>query len=293
MLGLPRYQIEARLAVAISVFKLRLRTAAAQTWTSQGDKVKKLFAFHIAFLIAGATAIPAQNRNPHVAPLSVEQILDRHEEAVGGREALERIRSLHEVDVIQIPKTGQTEIADLWVVPGKCYSASHVKERRETFKAGYDGETGWSIDPRVGFKELSGQDLANARRVALFPEEIRLRELVSQMHVKGKARVGEHEAYIVEIQFEAGYLSRMYFDSKTWLKVREDVLLTTSPDSPITEIYFDDFREIPDVKIKYAFRRVEKANKHTVVVHVKELHFNVPVEESLFKPPSSTLHIQR
>ena len=86
----------------------------------------------------------------------------------------------------------------------------------------------------------------------------------------------------------------MYFDSKTWLKIREDVTqVDPSGHQSVEEIYFDDFRDIPDLKIKVAFRRTEKSAQHTVVERVKELRFNVPVDESLFKPPSSTLHIQR
>lgn len=254
--------------------------------------MKKLTVCYTIFLIAEASATQAQNRNSHVVLPSVEQILDRHEQAVGGREALDKIRSLHEVDIVQIPRTGETGVSDVWVVPNKCYIALHMKQRAETFKVGFDGETGWSTTPQVGLKKLSGEDLAHARRLAMFPEEIRLRELVSQIRLKGKARVGKRETYVLEIEFDAGYLARMYFDSETWLKIREDVVQTDSPSSPIQEVYFDDFREIPDMKIKYAFRRVEKA-KYTGVEHVKELHFNVSVDESLFRIPSSHIYIQR
>lgn len=246
----------------------------------------------LGLFVAAAIPTQVQNQNSHVVLPSVEQILDRHEQAVGGREALEKIRSLHEVDIVHVPRTGDTGISEAWIVPKKSYATFHWKQRAEMFKSGFDGETAWSIAPRVGLKKLSGEDLAHARRLTMFPEEIRLRELVSQIRLKGKARVGGREAYILEIEFDAGYLARMYFDSETWLKVREDVVRTDSPGSPIREIYFDDFREIPDLKIKYAFRRVEKS-KNTAVEHVKELHFNVPVDESLFKVPSSRIYIQR
>src|SRR6266436_908208 len=100
----------------------------------------------LGLFVAAAIPTQAQSQNsPAVLP-SVEQILDKYEQAIGGRAAWEKIRSLHEVDIVQIPRTGETGISDVWVVPNKCYIALHMKQRAETFKVGFDGETGWSIE---------------------------------------------------------------------------------------------------------------------------------------------------
>ncbi len=242
--------------------------------------------------MAPVAASPSQKQNSQSLP-RIEQILDNHLQAVGGREAWEKVQTLHETDTLEFPKAlGGTAVGELWFARNRCYIA--VTLRGASYKSGFDGETGWSIDPRSGLKKLNGEDLAPSQRNSLFPEEIRLRELVSRMSLKRTALVNGHQAYVIEVKFSKRYASTMYFDSKTWLKIREDVTqVDPSGHQSVEEIYFDDFRDIPDLKIKVAFRRTEKSAQHTVVERVKELRFNVPVDESLFKPPSSTLHIQR
>src|SRR5882672_2154785 len=253
-------------------------------------KIASASAWLVTFLITAVTVSQTPNRSGQSLP-TIEQVLDKHEQAVGGHDAWEKIHTLHEIDTVEFLRSRETTVAEKWFASNRYYLAT--KRRSAVFKTGFDGETGWSISPQFGFKMLSGEDLSPLRWEAMFPIETRLRELVSRMKLRGKTQVGKHATYAVEVKFSQGFAATMYFDSNTWVIVREDVAQTNSFGSQIEEAYYDDYREVPDLKVKLAFRTTEKSPQYTVVSIVKELHFNVPVDESLFKPPSNTLHIQR
>jgi len=252
--------------------------------------LKIALVWFVTFLMTALAASHTENRGSQPVP-TIEEVLDKHEQAVGGHDAWEKIHTLHEIDAVEFLRTGDKAVAETWLAFNRCYLT--VERRGAIFKTGFDGETGWSISPQFGFKMLGGEDLSPLRWAAMFPGETRLRELVSRMNLRSEIRVGKHATYVVEVKFTQGFTATMYFDSTTWLLVRKDIAKTNSFGSQVEEIYYDDYRDVPDLKIKCPYRTTEKSPQYTVVNIVKELHFNVPVNESLFKPPSSRLYIQR
>ena len=91
------------------------------------------------------------------------------------------------IDTIELPKTAETGVANKWLAPDRFYAV--VTRGGATFKSGFDGEAGWVSSPQLGLKTLNGKDLVLPRRTAVFPREIRFRELASQIPLKGKAQV--------------------------------------------------------------------------------------------------------
>ena len=85
----------------------------------------------------------------------------------------------------------------------------------------------------------------------------------------------------------------MYFDAKTWLRVRIDGTLHSAEQSEPAEGYFDDYREVGDSGVKYPFRATLKTAHLTLVKRTEKLQLNVPVDPSLFTPPSFKFKIQQ
>jgi hypothetical protein len=223
----------------------------------------------------------------------VDQILDNYEQAMGGRQAWVGLTSRVAKGTSEITESGLSGTIEIYEVrPNKVYMVTKFANGVQV-KTGFDGEVGWTSNTQAGFHRLSGAELADVKREAHFPEEINFREIFKQLRLKGKVRIDGRETYAIEAIPYEGSPSTIYFDAKTWFRVRIDSIEHTEQGSQASQCYLDDYREIDSSGIKYPFKiRVRVANS-TVIERVKEVRLNVPVDQTLFSPPSSKLKIQQ
>jgi hypothetical protein len=150
-----------------------------------------------------------------------------------------------------------------------------------SFRQAYDGTTGWTDDPQDGFREQSGQELAEARRDADFYHPLDLRRLYTSLKVSGKEKIRDRDAYLVEgTRPEGGKPDRMYFDAKTGLLAR--MISERHEADGVTDYQddFEDYRDVDGIKLPY---RVRQANSGTeTIIKIEEMRHNVEVEESRF-----------
>ncbi|MGB7925319.1 MAG: c-type cytochrome [Pyrinomonadaceae bacterium] len=211
---------------------------------------------------------------------SVEQVLNRYVEALGGRAAYEKLKT-------RVMKGSQVRF-DGSALPLEIYQASPTKYAsivttpNGVVQTALDGNAGWIKNPR-GVRELGGAQLAQMRRVAEFYGDLKLRELYPKMTLAGKERVNEREAYVIESKVDDKRIERLYFDTQTGLLVRivglDETLLGAIPD----QSDFSDYREVDGIKLPFTVQAsyvdpwIGWTRKFTEIKH------NVPVDDARFK----------
>jgi photosynthetic reaction center cytochrome c subunit len=223
------------------------------------------------------TAAPKQD-----APLpSLEQILDHYVQAVGGRQAIEKVTSR----VLKGSRVG----ADGVLVPEEVYAKAPDKllvittYPKATFHTGFNGAQGWAKGNQ-GVRELGEEMLAQLKLEAEFYKETRLKELYSKMAVLGKAMVGEREAYVVEATpTSGGNPEKLYFDAQTGLLLRKysesKIVLGQSP----AQTDYEDYREVDGVKLPFTIRwAIPGRVWGRKITEVKQ---NVPLDDAQFNLP--------
>ncbi|HEX8137873.1 MAG TPA: c-type cytochrome [Pyrinomonadaceae bacterium] len=217
------------------------------------------------------------------APLpSVEQILDAYVQAVGGRQAIEKVTSR----VLKGSRVG----ADGVLVPEEVYAKAPNKllvittYPRFASRIGFDGARGWA-QSNQGVRDLGPEMLAQLKLEAEFYKETRLKELYSKMSVLGKGSVGEREAYVVEATPAAGGpAEKLYFDSQTGLLLRKysesKIVLGQSP----TQTDYEDYREVDGVKLPFQIRWAIPGR--TWGRKITEVKQNLPLDDAQFNPPA-------
>src|SRR2546426_1130067 len=141
-------------------------------------------------------------------------------------------------------------------------------------------------ETKAGFRELSGQELANTKRSSDFYQSLKLRQLYPKMTLKGTEKVGQRESYVVEADPGDGSLRRMYLDVETGLLVRNDTELDTATQGRMKiEVYFDDYKEVDGVKVPFTVRQVNP--NISWVIKATEVRHNVPVDDAKFAKPSA------
>ncbi|PYS51446.1 MAG: c-type cytochrome [Acidobacteria bacterium] len=135
---------------------------------------------------------PANTKKREDAPLpSVDQILDRYVEAVGGKTAIEHVTSR----VLKGSRIG----ADGVLVPEEVYAKAPNKLLVITsypnapIRVGFNGTEGWAQNSR-GTNSLNKDQLMQLRFETEFYQPIRLKDIYSKLAVTTRTTIGDHEA---------------------------------------------------------------------------------------------------
>lgn len=234
----------------------------------------------LALLIALlAVAIPSS------ASESVEDILTRHLEALGGAEALRAVNTVTiqaEIEILKMGVTGtmQTHSA----MP--CLYHSDISLGFFKIRQGYDGNRIWRVDPN-GMLQISKDEQSLRDQVTrciidsyryLFGGEGFSMETAGTDTIEGTACV------VIELDAEGGTACRLYIDSKTYLLKR---LTMDSGTGTVHETY-GDYREVDGLMAPFVSRLHQSATNQTIEIRIEEMTINEPIDPVLFLPPSGS-----
>ena len=238
---------------------------------------------------AGASAQPSKGKNYGRQGESfvkggetVESIFMRNVTGLGGVAALSRIKS-------QIMRGHVTH--SLSPIPGtfEAYYKNSgqmlllMNTPMGQFIQGFDGRASWVQTPLA-----SARLPARGHLSALDPAagQGRYRHSDAIYKVKGRTKVGEREADLVEAVIPGELESLEYFDSVSGLLLRLDTTYW-SPDASEkvkVNIHFDSYAEVDGVKVPVKLRYVFM--EATLTVNIYEVKHNVAINDALFSSPT-------
>jgi len=254
--------------------------------------MKRTLTILLLILVAAVTgaaqqskeAKPADGAKPAGATPSVDQIIDKYVQALGGKAAMEKITSRNTKGTLDI-SIGASGTADIYEkAPNKSLTLIDIAGFG-VVREGYNGTVAWSDNPQAGMREKSGVELADTKLDSEFHKPLKLKALYPKMEIQGKQKVGEREAYVIMATPAAGSPEKWYFDAQSGLLIRTDSERET-PDGKIpVEGYLEDYKEIDGVKLPFTVRQVLPA--FSITIKVSEVKHNVPIEDSKFDKPST------
>ena len=116
---------------------------------------------------------------------TVQEILAKYVQAIGGRAANEKIKSRMSKGTQEIAAAGIKGTFEKYAAaPNKSISKAVIPGVGE-ITGGFDGQTAWSINPVQGNRDKQGEELAQAKLTYDFYREINLDKLFLKMEVKG------------------------------------------------------------------------------------------------------------
>lgn len=238
-----------------------------------------------ALLPRGGQNSQGQKAAPRAgAPASVEQVLGRYVEALGGREALEKINTRvtrGSMELVGTPIIGEHE--NYAKAPNKSVTATNLPGLG-VVRDGHDGQSAWAQDPKYGLRDLKGAELASAKFDAELHKELKLRELVRQLEPGPAAKVEGRAAHVLVGTLEGGSPLKLYFDQESGLLLRMDTVRESPEDKVAFEVYFEDYREVDKVKVPFRVRW--QTSDFASVIRVSSVKHNEPVDDAKFKKPS-------
>jgi len=215
---------------------------------------------------------------------SVDQILDRYVQAVGGKEAIQKVTSRDMKGTLDNSDDGTTSPAEVFTkAPNKYLEVVKLGDAGEALQ-GWNGETGWGKDPDSGLHDTEKAEQIAAKRDYDFYREIRLKDLFPKMALSGKTKVDDRDAYIIEATSPDGATEKWYFDAESGLLVRRDFERVTIDDGIVLyEMDYDDYKDVDGLKLPHTVYR--KTPDYTLTYRFTEIKQNVPVEDTKFNKP--------
>jgi hypothetical protein len=247
-------------------------TLASRRW-----QFAKRFAI-VAVCFAGSPLAMAQSDS---ALPSVDRVLERFWQGLGGRAALESVTSM--------TFTGALNVAGLQE-PGKTTEyfkyPDHFAFVAElpgygTIRTVYDGKTAWNANPQTGVSEISGPELSDIRRRADIHWNLKLKEFYPALKVTGSEKVNGKDAWTLEAIVDS-WTYRFYFDASSGLLVRFDTD-TRTPESH-TSVLIGDYRDVG--RVRFAFTASMTGSRGGWSRTLDKVAFNVPIDDAVFAKPA-------
>lgn len=230
-------------------------------------------------LALGLAAAPA-------AGMTVEQTIEKHVQAKGGRAAWDAIRSLRLSG--QCTAFSETHPFTLLRVRPDRYRLDHQFGSKRVVLA-YDGEGGWQDSEwmQQGAQPARGPDLATLLRDADFVTPLfDWKDRGYEVKLLNRADVDGVPALGIEVQRPDSLREVWYLDPGTYLELARD-----SPGSDFGQpmpqrTWYEDFRRVAGVMIPHHVESQWYTRER--VLQIDKVETNVEIDEALFRLPPPT-----
>jgi hypothetical protein len=216
---------------------------------------------------------------------SVDQILAKYVQAVGGMDAINKITSRSANGKITLgPRQFPMEIFDK--SPNESAVFTHLPNGDSATI--YNNHQGWSSTPGRPVRDMSSADGAAAALDAdlQFPGDAN--HVFKELRITGEEKIGDKQTYVMAGAREGQPPTRLYFDQQSGLLLREVRYADTPLGLNPTQIDYADYRDQGGVKTPFQWTISQPRGRS--MIQIEQMQLNVPIDDSKFaKPPAPTV----
>jgi murein DD-endopeptidase MepM/ murein hydrolase activator NlpD len=230
---------------------------------------------HIVLLVLTVViALMSVQVSAQAQTLTAQQVLDKALAALGGKERLEKIETREAMG--QVATKGTTGTYQLWAkAPDRLKIKLDIGI--QTVERGYDGTSGW--EKRASVRELDESELERLRQRTVFNPLLSYLNAATPVELKGKKQLVGAEAYEVQFSPPGETPVIFYFDTNSFLLLRQDHPFRDAP----LKVSYGDYRRVNDVMIPFSV--TEESPGQTLSITFDDYKLNAPLDDSLFKNP--------
>lgn len=237
----------------------------------------------VALLLLSASAAAAQ---------TADEIVEKHLAAIGGREALGRIRTRVSTGKVTVT----TPVGDL---AGTVEAFAKAPDKSRTLVtvdvsalgAGivtndqrFDGMTGFVIDTLNGDREITGAQLDALKNNGFPTAWLDYKTRGHAVALAGKEMLGDRPVIVLEVTPKNGPKTRSWVDAETFMVLKTSVTVDAPGLGAIEQIMeFGDYRTVDGVKLPFLVKSINPLQ--TVTGVLSEVKHNVEIDEASFRRP--------
>jgi outer membrane lipoprotein-sorting protein len=226
-----------------------------------------------------------------VLPASAEtldEVLDRHFAAVGGKEKLAAVKTAK--------MTGKQQFGPQ-EAPFTIYWKRPDKVRMEFTLQGmtgiqaYDGTQAWMVMPFMGKTEpeaMTGDDLKQMQDQADMVEGplFRWKEKGHQVELIGKETVEGTEAWKVKLTRKSGDVSHAYLDAESMLQIKSEAKVKRGDQEIEIVGSLGDYKEVDGIVLPFSIEQRPKGAPAGSMITIEAIELNGAIDDALFAMPA-------
>jgi hypothetical protein len=223
------------------------------------------------------------------APLTLDEIIDRNAEAMGGRAAIEAVQSI-EVS-LHISDPGRFEADGIYCAarPGKM-RIDVSAGGKHVFTEAFDGQRGWEWNGKES-KTASPMAAAALQHGVELPGHIfglhEIRQRGHKLELAGRERIDGTDYYALRLTMRDGYQTTLYVDPNSWLITRRHDFRPLHVDIDPTPTTIEqkswDFRKVDGVQFAFAGSETDlKTGKVLETSQIKSIKVNPTIDPTFF-----------
>jgi hypothetical protein len=238
----------------------------------------------------GGQAAPGGGRQAQQRP-AAEEVLAKYVAAVGGRDAVAKLRTLVLRGTREGARGGPAPYEVTLATPDRLYVVASMPAQGQQpageVRQGINGAGGgWTTNAR-GARALSPAELADLRNAALYMMPIKIAQPFPQMRVLGRARVGEAPAWVLEAKPAANVRQLFFFDQQSGLLLRQMTIRSLFLQDVPEQVDYEDYRDVEGVKLPFTVRTSSTNPNNPVALRkFTEIKLNPAVDETIFAMPA-------
>jgi photosynthetic reaction center cytochrome c subunit len=216
---------------------------------------------------------------------TVDKILDRYIQALGGTDRLGRLTSyVAKGTSVGYGPEGTERAVEIYAkAPGQRTTIIHTQNGDNT--TAIDGTNGWAAVPLkpLPVMQLTGAALEGAKLEAALSFPRNIKTALNRWRVGFSSTIDDKDVDVIQGSGSNGLLVTMYFDSQSGLLVRMLRYAASPVGRTPTQIDYSDYREVAGVKIPFKFKVAWLDGKENF--EIKEVQPNVNIEAARFAKP--------
>jgi hypothetical protein len=216
---------------------------------------------------------------------SVDQILDKYVQALGGVEALAKITSFTAHGSYQGYQDEKFPVDVFAKAPVAISTVIHTAAGNSTTT--FDGREGWIAGPAterpVPFMELTGGALTGVKLDAQLWFPAQIKPALTEWRAERSAPIDGHDMRMLQGTTDGKYPVNLYFDTKSGLLAR----VVRYADSPVglspTQVDFADYRDVGGVQRPFRVTVTWLDGRSTT--EFAQIQANAPLDAATFQRP--------
>ena len=222
------------------------------------------------------------------AELTLDQILAKHYEAMGGLEKLRALKTSRMTGKLTV-SGGQMEGDIVVMIKSPNMSRTEVTMQGQTLVRGLDGKVGWQINPFTGSTEP--ETLSEAETSMALDNADLQGVLVdyatrgNKVELLGKEDVGGKSAYKLKTTRKNGRTETVFLDETTFLATKTMMTVPQQGQDIEMEVFTSGFSKVDGYTFPKSIE--QKVGGQTMaMIALDKVEVNVPLDDAQFKMPA-------
>jgi len=217
--------------------------------------------------------------------ITLNEILQKHYQAIGGEEAWQAIETLKFTGSMYT-KDATFKTAAVYKRPEMC--RLDFQAGRLYFMEAYDGKIPWQMNPgtRNGPKILKGKRANEMIDTCDFEGPlVDHNKKGHKIKYLGREKIEDRWAYLLEVKFKTGNTDTYYLDTETYLPFLVKGNTTIQDQTVNTAINISEYIEIGGILIPFSYEFIVDGNPSTETLKIKTVELNNEMDDDIFKLP--------